>query len=284
MGILLDGRQLATEIEKKLAQRVQKLFDVTQCIPLLATIQVGNDPASTTYVQMKVKACERIGMQSKQVHFCDPNLVTTQEIIRTIQQLNRDDAVHGILLQHPVPFAIDERACFDAIALEKDVDGVTTAGFGRLAMGEQAYASATPAGIMRMLDHYELPIAGQHAVIVGRSPILGKPMAVMLLNRNATITICHSKTKQLPQLVGQADILIGAVGKPQLIKGAWIKDGAVVIDAGYHPALRTGDIELESIKDRCLAYTPVPGGVGPMTIVMLMQQTVEAAEKKFNHP
>jgi methylenetetrahydrofolate dehydrogenase (NADP+)/methenyltetrahydrofolate cyclohydrolase len=189
--------------------------------------------------------------------------------------------VHGILLQHPVPEQIDERLCFDHIALEKDVDGVTSLGFGKMAMQQFAYGSATPAGIMTILKSYNIPIAGKHAVVVGRSAILGKPMAMMLLNENATVTICHSRTENLPDFVRQADIVVGAVGKPQLIRGDWIKDGAVVIDAGYHPGA-IGDIELSAIIDRCHAYTPVPGGVGPMTIATLITQTVTAAEKHYD--
>ena len=186
--------------------------------------------------------------------------------------------MHGILLQHPVPEQIDERACFDAIALHKDVDGVTCLGFGRMAMGEDAYGCATPKGIMRILEHYKIDIEGKHAVVVGRSAILGKPMAMMLLEANATVTICHSRTKDLPDLIKQADILVGAVGKPEFIKAEWIKDGAVVVDAGYHPG-GVGDIELAPLVDRVSAYTPVPGGVGPMTINTLIFQSVDSGEK-----
>ena len=188
-----------------------------------------------------------------------------------------DPAVR-ILLQHPVPEQIDERACFDAIALEKDVDGVTCLGFGRMSMGEPAYGSATPKGIMRLLEHYNIELAGKHAVVVGRSAILGKPMAMMLLGANATVTICHSRTKDLAEHIRRADIIVGAVGKPEFIKADWIRDGAVVVDAGYHPG-GVGDIELAPLKDRVSAWTPVPGGVGPMTINTLIFQTLEAGEK-----
>ncbi|MDF1827842.1 MAG: tetrahydrofolate dehydrogenase/cyclohydrolase catalytic domain-containing protein [Legionellaceae bacterium] len=279
--MILNGKTLATLVEAELRERIQSVNEKAQRLPLLVTIQVGDDPASTTYVNMKIKACERVGMLSRQLQFSDARGLTTEDIIRTIEQLNNDVDVDGILLQHPVPAHINERACFDAIDISKDVDGVTTAGFGRLAMGEAAYASATPAGIMTLLEYYNIALAGKHAVIVGRSPILGKPMAAMLLNKDATITVCHSKTQNLPAMINQADLVIGAVGRPEFIQGSWIKDGAVVIDAGYHPASNTGDIALETIKDRCFAYTPVPGGVGPMTIAMLMQQTVVAAEKKY---
>lgn len=195
--------------------------------------------------------------------------------------MNANPTVHGILLQHPVPSQINERICFDRIALEKDVDGVTSLGFGRMAMKEEAYGSATPAGIMRLLDHYKISVEGKHAVIVGRSPILGKPLAMMLMNANATITVCHSRTQNLPEIVRRADIVVGAVGKPEFIKGDWINDGAIVIDAGYHPGGK-GDIELAAVTERCSAYTPVPGGVGPMTIATLIAQTVMAAEKSID--
>jgi methylenetetrahydrofolate dehydrogenase (NADP+)/methenyltetrahydrofolate cyclohydrolase len=181
------------------------------------------------------------------------------------------------LLQHPVPAQIDERQCFDAIDISKDVDGVTTHGFGRMAMGCSAYGSATPQGIIDLLLHYEIPMNGKHAVVVGRSPILGKPMALMLLNQNCTVTVCHSRTENLPDHIKGADIVVGAVGRPEFIKGEWIKDGAIVIDAGYHPADKVGDIQLSAVMDRCSAYTPVPGGVGPMTIATLIRQTVESA-------
>jgi len=172
------------------------------------------------------------------------------------------------------------RACFDRIALSKDVDGVTALGFGRMALGEPAYGSATPAGIMRLLEHYQIPLKGKEAVVVGRSPILGKPVAMMLLNAHATVTICHSRTQNLPEVVRRADIIVGAVGKPEFIRGEWIKPGAIVVDAGYHPG-NIGDIELSAVMESCTAYTPVPGGVGPMTIATLIAQTVEAAEKSL---
>jgi methylenetetrahydrofolate dehydrogenase (NADP+)/methenyltetrahydrofolate cyclohydrolase len=275
-AIVLDGKRLAKQIEEELAERVRKLQEQTQTDPpTLATILVGEDPASATYVRMKGNACKRVGMRSRQIAL--PAETTTQELLDQIEALNRDPDVAGILLQHPVPAQIDERQCFDAIALGKDVDGVTSLGFGRMAMGEAAYGSATPAGIMRLLHHYQIPIEGKRAVVVGRSPILGKPLAMMLLNAHATVTICHSRTRNLPEVVRQAEIVVGAVGRPEFIKGDWIAPEAVVIDAGYHPG-RVGDIELATIADTCSAYTPVPGGVGPMTIATLIAQTLDAAE------
>lgn len=276
-GKILDGRALAKQIESELVGRVERIKAKSGGEPpILATILVGDDPASTTYVRMKGNACKRVGMGSLKIVL--PENTTTEELLGEIDKLNANPGVHGILLQHPVPAQIDERRCFDRISIEKDVDGVTTHGFGRMAMKEKAYGSATPAGIMRLLDHYGVPVEGKHAVVVGRSPILGKPMAMMLLNANATVTICHSKTQGLPEMIGQADIVIGAVGRPEFIKGAWIKEGAAVVDAGYHPG-GVGDIELSAVVDKCSAYTPVPGGVGPMTIATLIAQTVEAAER-----
>lgn len=278
-AVVLDGKQLAADTETALRVRMETLKAKSGRTPILATILVGGDPASATYVRMKGNACQRVGMDSAKVEL--PESTTTEQLLAEIHKLNANPDVHGILLQHPVPHQIDERACFDAIALEKDVDGVTCLGFGRMAMGEAAYGSATPAGIMALLHHYKIPLAGKHAVVVGRSPILGKPMALMLLNANCTVTICHSRTENLPYYIGQADIVVGAVGKPEFIRGEWIKDGAVVVDAGYHPG-NVGDIALATIKDRASAYTPVPGGVGPMTISTLIRQSVEAAEKDLD--
>lgn len=273
----LDGKALAKQMEAELSRRVEKIKEKSAGIaPILATILVGDDPASATYVRMKGNACERVGMVSLRIVL--PQNTTTQELLVKIDELNANPAVHGILLQHPVPPQIDERICFDRIHIEKDVDGVTTQGFGKMTMNEPAFGSATPAGIMRLLQHYQIPLEGKDAVVVGRSPILGKPMAMMLLNANCTVTVCHSRTKNLPEIIRRADLVVGALGKPEFIKGDWIKDGAVVIDAGYHPE-KVGDIELSAVVDRCQAYTPVPGGVGPMTIATLIAQTVEAAEK-----
>jgi methylenetetrahydrofolate dehydrogenase (NADP+)/methenyltetrahydrofolate cyclohydrolase len=275
-ALVLDGKSLAQQSEAELASRVDAIRARSGQTPILATILVGDDPASATYVKMKQNACKRVGMESIAVDL--PKATTTHELLSKINELNANPRCHGILLQHPVPAQIEERECFDAISLAKDVDGVTCLGFGRMAMGEHAYGSATPAGIMRLLAAYRIPLEGRHAVVVGRSPILGKPMALMLLNANCTVTICHSRTRDLASLVRQADIVVGAVGKPEFIRADWIKDGAVVVDAGYHPG-GVGDIELKPLVDRAAAWTPVPGGVGPMTNNTLIFQTVEAAEK-----
>ena len=275
MTIVLDGKSLAKSTEEEIANRVKSLKEKRDITPVLATILVGSDPASATYVQMKGNACKRVGMDSIKIELSETT--TTDELLEEINKLNENPNIHGILLQHPVPSQIDERKCFDAIDLSKDVDGVTCLGFGNMSMGEKAYGSCTPQGIMRLIKHHEIQVEGKNAVVVGRSPILGKPMAMMLLNENATVTICHSRTQDLESIVKQADIIVGAVGIPQFIKSSWIKDDAVVIDAGYHPQ-KCGDIELTDIKDRSLAYTPVPGGVGPMTINTLILQTLESCE------
>ncbi len=278
-ALVLDGKSLSAATEAELIERVAALKAKNGGqAPILATILVGGDPASATYVKMKQNACKRIGMDSTKIEMGEDT--STEQLLQKIHELNANPNCHGILLQHPVPSQIDERACFDAIALAKDVDGVTCLGFGRMAMGEEAFGSATPQGIMRILEAYNIETSGKHAVVVGRSPILGKPMSLMLLNADATVTICHSRTKNLPELIKQADILVGAVGRPEFIKTEWIKDGAVVVDAGYHPG-GVGDIELAPLTDRVSAYTPVPGGVGPMTINTLILQCVVAAERSL---
>jgi len=275
---ILDGKALAQLAEEDIKVHVSNLKE-KGITPTLATILVGLDPASATYVKMKQNACARLGMDSIAVELSKD--ATTQELLNTIEKLNSDSSVHGILLQHPVPSQINERQCFDAISAEKDVDGVTCIGFGQMTMGEEAFGSCTPAGIMRILEHYKIEISGKNAVVVGRSPILGKPMAMMLLNANASVTICHSRTANLQEHIQNADILVGAVGVPRLIQKDWIKNGAVVIDAGYHPAEKCGDIDLADIDSVASAHTRVPGGVGPMTINTLILNTLLAAQKSI---
>ena len=275
---ILDGKKLASESEKEILESVSVLKE-KGIIPTLATILVGDDPASETYVRMKQETCKRVGMESLAINL--PKETSTEELLLKIDELNNDKKIHGILLQHPVPNQINERKCFERISIEKDVDGVTCLGFGRMSMDLSAYGSCTPAGIMRILEFYDVDISGMNAVVVGRSPILGKPMAMMLLNKNATVTICHSRTKELEDHVRNADLVVGAVGVPKLIKKEWLKKGAVVIDAGYHPE-KCGDIDLDGIEEIASSYTPVPGGVGPMTINTLILNTMEAARKTLN--
>lgn len=276
--LVLDGKALAKSVEQELAARVQRIKEKTGVTPILATILVGNDPASVTYVRMKGNACRRIGMESLKVEL--PEETTTQQLIDKIQELNRNENVHGILLQHPVPDHIDEMACFLSIDVSKDVDGVNPNTFGRMAMQMDSFKCATPYGIITLLKHYNIQIEGKEAVVIGRSPILGKPVAMMLLNENATVTICHSRTKNLPDVVRRADIVVAAVGRPKFVQADWIKEGCVLVDAGYNPG-NIGDIDLENCISKCSAYTPVPGGVGPMTINRLIYQTVVSAEKKL---
>ena len=275
---ILDGKKLATLSEEFIKKEVSMLVSAG-ITPTLATILVGHDPASETYVKMKRNTCKRVGMESIAVEL--PESTTTEELLKAINDLNSDVNVHGILLQHPTPTHIDERKCFDAIDIEKDVDGVTCLGFGNMSMGIDAYGSCTPAGIVRLIEHYELKVEGKHAVVVGRSPILGKPMAMMLLNLNATVTICHSRTENIDSIIKQADLIVGAVGIPEFIKTEWIKEGAIVIDAGFHPE-KCGDIDLSEMDNISSAYTPVPGGVGPMTINTLILHTMKSAKKLIN--
>jgi methylenetetrahydrofolate dehydrogenase (NADP+)/methenyltetrahydrofolate cyclohydrolase len=274
---LLDGKSVAAAHENQLRHRVSALKARNGSrTPILATILVGDDPSSATYVRMKGNACRRVGMDSRVVML--GSNATTSEVLQEIDALNADELVHGILLQHPVPAQVDERQCFDRISVDKDVDGVTSHGFGLMALGRPAFGSATPAGIMRLLAHYDISIAGRRAVVVGRSPILGKPLAMMMLNANATVTICHSKTSNLDDEIRRAEVVVGAVGKPHFIRSEWVQDGAIVIDAGYHDG-GVGDIQTDGLAARCSALTPVPGGVGPMTISTLISQTLEAAER-----
>ena len=278
MSVLkLDGKNLSAISEDSIKNRVGELSK-KNINPTLATILVGNDPASETYVKMKRNTCARVGMKSIAVELSETT--TTEELLNKIQELNDDKNVHGILLQHPVPSQIDERKCFDAIDVKKDVDGVTCLGFGNMSMGIDAYGSCTPAGIIRLIEHYKIDVQGLNAVVVGRSPILGKPMAMMLLNLNATVTICHSRTQNIDTIIKNADLIVGAVGIPKFIKSSWIKKEAIVIDAGYHPE-KCGDIDLDGIEDIASAFTPVPGGVGPMTINTLILQTLQSAEKSL---
>ena len=276
--IVMDGKAYAAEINENLKRRVESIVKKTNRIPVLATILIGNDPASVTYVKMKGNACKRAGIESKKVIL--PESITTKDVIGQIQLLNEDENIHGILLQHPVPGHIDEHQCFNAVAPEKDVDGVTYSSFARTAMNEMLFGCATPLGIIRLLEKYGIELEGKDAVIVGRSPILGKPMAMMLLNKNATVMICHSKTKNLDQKILLADIVVAAVGKPKFIRSEWVKEGVVLIDAGYNPG-NIGDSDIEGIKEKAYAYTPVPGGVGPMTIITLIEQAISSAEMKY---
>lgn len=274
--MILDGRKVAQTVKDELKGQIDELQS-KGITPKLATVLVGDDEASKTYVQMKANTCHKLGMASERVFL--PEETTTEELLDVIQRLNEDPEVHGILLQHPVPSHIDERQAFDAISLDKDVDGVTSHGFGATTFQLGAYPCCTPAAILQVIDYYGLDVEGKHAVVIGRSPILGKPVSMMLLNRNATVTICHSKTENLPKVVKQADIVVAAVGRPKFVKGDWLKEGAIVLDAGYNPG-NIGDADYDTCYAKSSAITPVPGGIGPVTISMLLKHTVEAAQKQ----
>ncbi|MFF4602946.1 bifunctional 5,10-methylenetetrahydrofolate dehydrogenase/5,10-methenyltetrahydrofolate cyclohydrolase [Streptomyces sp. NPDC001339] len=275
---LMDGTALARSIVERAADRAAAFTAQTGQSPCLATVLAGEDPASVTYVRMKRARCEKAGIRSR--HVALPAATTTAELVDTLTGLSNDPDVHGILLQHPVGAHIDERAAFEAIAPEKDVDGVTYHSFATMSFGVDGFASCTPAGILRLLDHYDVELAGKHAVVVGRSAILGKPVGMLLLGRNATVTYCHSHTTDLASITRQADVLVAAVGRPRFLTGEHIKPGAVVIDAGYNPG-NVGDVDFDSASTRASLITPVPGGVGPMTIATLLTQTVDAATRRL---
>ncbi|MEN2424245.1 tetrahydrofolate dehydrogenase/cyclohydrolase catalytic domain-containing protein [Streptomyces rimosus] len=271
---LMDGRGLAARIVEEAAVQAAEISQRTGTAPCLATVLVGEDPASVTYVRMKRARCAKAGIRSR--HIALPATTTTAELIDTLADLSDDPDVHGILLQHPCGPHIDERAAFEAIAPAKDVDGVTMHSFAAMSFGLPGFRSCTPGGIMRLLKAYDVDLAGKHAVVVGRSAILGKPAGMLLLAEDATVTYCHSRTADLPAIVRAADVVVAAVGRPRLIRGEDIKLGAVVVDAGYNPG-NIGDVDFDTVRTRARLITPVPGGVGPMTIAVLLAQTVQAA-------
>ena len=270
----MDGTSLARSLTETTTKRAGAFLAEFGRRPCLAAVLVGEDPASVTYVKMKRSRSEKAGIESRLISL--PDATTTNELITTIDELSNDNGVDGILLQHPVPSQIDERAAFEAIAPSKDVDGVTMHSFAAMAFGHEGFASCTPGGIMRLLDAYDVDPKGKHAVVIGRSPILGMPVGMLLLRRHATVTYCHSRTVDLPSVVQTADIVVAAVGKPNFVRGDWLKDGVVVIDAGYNEG-NIGDVAFDEAVTRASLITPVPGGVGPMTIAVLLEQTVEAA-------
>lgn len=276
-GEVMDGNGLAGRLLAGAAERARVVHARTGRRPCLATVLVGRDPGSVTYVAMKRSRARLAGVESRLLEL--PEEATTSEVVNEVRALSTDGAVDGILLQHPVPPQVDERASFEAIAPEKDVDGVTMHSFASMAFGLPGFASCTPAGIIRLLDEYDVDPTGQHAVVIGRSPILGKPVGMLLLAGDATVTYCHSRTRRLDEMAATADILVAAVGRPRFVRGDWIKPGAVVIDAGYN-AGNIGDVEFDEARAVARLVTPVPGGVGPMTIAVLLEQTVRAAEQR----
>ena len=271
---LMNGSQLANDIFDRTAERAADFLARTGAKPCLATVIVGDDPSSVTYVKMKENRSQKVGIDSR--HTSLPATASTFDVVSAITRLSDDPMVNGILLQHPGPPQVDEAAAFEAIAPAKDVDGVTMHSFAAMALGRPGFVSCTPGGIIRLLDTFEVELTGQHAVVIGRSPILGKPVGMLLLGRDATVTYCHSKTRDLSTIVLTADIVVAAVGRPKFVRGEWLSPGVVVIDAGYNPG-NVGDVDFDEAVERASLITPVPGGVGPMTIALLMEQTVDAA-------
>jgi methylenetetrahydrofolate dehydrogenase (NADP+)/methenyltetrahydrofolate cyclohydrolase len=272
---LLDGARLAKQLLEDTAGRAEVFAAGAGRRACLATVLVGDDPGSKTYVRMKANRCREVGIDSRRVEL--PATTSTAELLGVLGELSADPAVDGILLQHPTPAGIDERAAFEAITPGKDVDGVTTTSFGALAFSAPGFRTCAPGGMMRLLDAYGVELSGKHAVVVGTSAILGKPAGMMLLVAEATVTYCHGKTVDLEAHVSSADVLLAAVGKPEVIPGEWVKPGAVVLDAGYSPG-PVGDVAFRAAAERASLITPVPGGVGPMTIATLLTQTMDAAE------
>lgn len=272
---IIDGKKISQEIKDELREKMAELKQKggSRC---LAVIQVGDDPASSVYVNNKKKACEYIGIDSESYHL--PEETTEKELLELIDELNRKPEVNGILVQLPLPKQIDENKILLAISPEKDVDGFHPVNVGNLSIGRPGFVSCTPAGVIQLLKRAGIEIEGKECVVLGRSNIVGKPMAMLLLRENGTVTVCHSRTKDLKEITKRADILVAAIGKPKFIDADYVKEGAVVIDVGIHRnenGKLCGDVDFESVAPHCAAITPVPGGVGPMTIAMLMNNCVE---------
>jgi len=277
---IIDGKAIAASLREKIAADVEKL-KAAGTTPGLGVVLVGDDPASRVYVSMKEKACAQAGIFSDEHKL--PAETTEAQLLALVDELNNDSRIDGILVQLPLPDHIDESKVLEAISPYKDVDGFHPYNVGRLVIGSPIFQSCTPFGIMQMLDHVGIDLTGKEVVVVGRSNIVGKPVALMCLARHATVTLCHSRTRDLAAHVGRADVLIAAVGRPEMIKGAWIKEGAVVIDVGVNRVGEkklVGDVEFGPARERASAITPVPGGVGPMTITMLLYNTVESAKRR----
>lgn len=278
MPLLIDGKKISTEIKDELRVTVEELKKqgVETC---LAVIQVGDDPASSIYVRNKKRACAYVGIESLSYEL--PEETTEDQLVKLVKELNENDNVHGILVQLPLPKHINADTIIRTISPDKDVDGFHPESVGRLCIGEPGFVSCTPAGIIQLLKRSGIEIEGKECVVVGRSNIVGKPMSILLLRENGTVTITHSRTKDLKEVTGRADILVVAIGKPKFITADYVKEGAVVIDVGMHRNEENklcGDVDFDDIKDKVSAITPVPGGVGPMTIAMLMYNCVEAAK------
>lgn len=280
MARIIDGKKIAAETRERIKKDVTDFVAASGVTPGLAVVIVGEDPASRVYVRNKHKACGEVGMNSWVIEM--PESTTQEELMAQIGKLSADPAVHGILVQLPLPAHLDEKAVISAIPPEKDVDAFHPQNVGRIMLGDYAYLPCTPAGVMKMLEYENIDVSGKECVVVGRSNIVGKPMAMLLLQKNGTVTVCHSRTKDLAQATGRADILVVAIGKADFITGDMIKDGAVVIDVGMNrreDGKLTGDVDFASASEKASAITPVPGGVGPMTITMLLENTLTAAKE-----
>lgn len=278
---LIDGKAIGAAVRARTRDRVSEFVARTGIRPCLVTVLVGEDPASQIYVRNKGKGCVEAGMVSRQIDL--PATTAEKELLDLVGRLNADDAVHGILVQLPLPGQIDENKVIEAIDPGKDVDGFHPVNAGRLLTGRPVFVPCTPLGILELLDHEKVELKGKHVVVVGRSNIVGKPAAVLLLSRHATVTICHSRTTDLPDVVRRADVLVAAVGKAEMVRGSWVKPGAVVIDVGMNrlPGGKlVGDVAFEEAREVAGRITPVPGGVGPMTIAMLLHNTLEAAIRR----
>lgn len=276
---IIDGKAISTQMKEDLKKEVEKLKELG-IVPGLAVVIVGKDPASKTYVNSKEKAAESMGFYSVKHEL--PESVKEEDLILLIEQLNEDNNIHGILVQLPLPKHIDSKKVLNKISITKDVDGFHPENIGKMIIGDEAFLPCTPNGVIKMLEYMNVEIAGKHAVIIGRSNIVGKPMAILLLQRDATVTICHSKTKKLSQITNLADIIIAAVGIPNFVKPEMIKKDAIVIDVGINRVngRLVGDVDYDLVKEKASLITPVPGGVGPMTIAMLMYNTIESAKRR----
>jgi len=277
---LIDGKRIAAILRKRIAERVTSLIERHSVVPGLAVILVGDDPASALYVKNKVLACAAVGVQSMEHRL--PPQTTTEQLITLIATLNATASVHGILVQLPLPAHVDMRLVLESISMHKDVDAFHLYNVGALITGNNIFSPCTPYGVIKLLEHEAIPVAGQNIVVVGASNIVGKPMALMLMQRDATVCICHAKTRDLAQFTILADILVVAAGKPNLILPQMVKTGAVVIDVGINRLPNgqiTGDVDFEGVRAKASYITPVPGGVGPMTVTMLLENTVAAAER-----
>jgi len=279
---IIDGKAIAAALRAEVALRVRALQASTDRVPGLAVILVGEDSASAAYVRSKTRACQEAGIASRQLTL--PETVAQSDLLHRIAELNGDPAIHGILIQLPLPMHLDERAILEAVAPEKDVDGFTFASIGRLVENRAGFVPCTPAGILELLDREKVEIAGKHAVVVGRSEIVGKPVAFLLLHRHATVTLCHSRTADLAAETRRADILVAAAGRPRLITADMVKPGAVVIDVGINRVAGKliGDVDFEPVARVASVLTPVPGGVGPMTVAMLLKNTLHAFERSLH--